>query len=69
LLVVKVITERIEEFLRLAKVLDARRLIELEGDTSHTLLKGQTTALAPPKVKTQGGPFIPKLLVTGRVDG
>jgi hypothetical protein len=63
-----VIESRVSELLYQKSELDMRRMVELEGSNTQ-LLKKATTMAPGPKIKTSGGPFVPQVIVTGRLDG
>jgi len=65
---VGVLEGRVTELMFNKASLDMRRIVEIEGSTSA--LKHKAVTVAPTqKMKTQGGPFIPQVVVTGRLDG
>ncbi len=62
------VERRVAELLHQKSELDMRRMVELEGST--TLLHKKATTMTPgPKIKSSGGPYVPQVIVTGRLDG
>ena len=63
----KVIENRVSELLQLKGEYEVRELVELDG---MPLPKKPPPAVQHgPKVKHCGGPFLPKIQVTGHMDG